>query len=576
MAREELEIVIDGDARGAVDASKKASKAMGGLGGTLKKMAIAGGAIFLATKAFQLMGQAMTKVNDFTKESITLAAKQQNAVKKLGTSLETAGIHTEGASERLQEYAASLQLVTTYGDETIIEVEAMLATFGASEDVIISATQATLDMASAMDMDLKAAAILMGKAIAGETGSLSRYGIIVDENELKTRGFAAVLDAVNEKFAGQAASAAETYAGRLEQMKNRFGDLKETIGFAFMPILTDLMGKITESGGLFENLEEWVGKTAKALEEWFSLNWGKIENFFKVIQETDYSAITGGVDDLTTAFGSLIGDDNKGIKGAEKKYQSFVDSLGEGLTNISKVVVTTNALWQTVNGLMVGIIATWDTIWQGVMALETFVDSGFKDTSGFETFHNSMQTLEQVSIMSYDNIAKAWEKQQKLLDDINTEKPQEEMDEMEISFGGNMDLMVLDTIEFQKAIDVLHGVNLHSTHTMTTIERRQIQDLSGYGVSLNKSEQSGGLINSSAFATDLGISLVKGEAVLPASIVRAIKENKTSFAGIDGSGGGGGITNTFNISELVVREYADVERIASELYEMQQTKSRLT
>ena len=170
MAKEELEIIIDGDASGAKDAAKQANKAMGGLGNTLKKMAIAGGALFLAKKAFDAIGESMRKVIDFTKESIKLAGIQEKAEKKLATSLETAGIHTEGASERLKEYAASLQLVTTFGDETIIEVEAMLATFGASEEVIMDATQATLDMASAMDMDLKAAAILMGKAIAGETG----------------------------------------------------------------------------------------------------------------------------------------------------------------------------------------------------------------------------------------------------------------------------------------------------------------------------------------------------------------------------------------------------------------------
>ena len=63
MAREELEIVIDGDAKGAIDASKKAKKAMGGLGDTLKKMALAGGALFLAKKAFDILGASMRKVH---------------------------------------------------------------------------------------------------------------------------------------------------------------------------------------------------------------------------------------------------------------------------------------------------------------------------------------------------------------------------------------------------------------------------------------------------------------------------------------------------------------------------------
>jgi len=36
---------------------------------------------------------------------------------------------------------------------------------------------------------------------------------------------------------------------------------------------------------------------------------------------------------------------------------------------------------------------------------------------------------------------------------------------------------------------------------------------------------------------------------------------------------GGSITNNFNIDELVVREEADVNKIAGQLYDMQQTKS---
>ena len=36
--------------------------------------------------------------------------------------------------------------------------------------------------------------------------------------------------------------------------------------------------------------------------------------------------------------------------------------------------------------------------------------------------------------------------------------------------------------------------------------------------------------------------------------------------------GGGGVTNTFNISQLTVREEADVERIARELLRLQQLR----
>ncbi|MGD9276363.1 MAG: hypothetical protein PVJ67_04270 [Candidatus Pacearchaeota archaeon] len=88
-------------------------------------------------------------------------------------------------------------------------------------------------------------------------------------------------------------------------------------------------------------------------------------------------------------------------------------------------------------------------------------------------------------------------------------------------------------------------------------------------------EQSGGLMKANTFSSDLNIPLYKGEAVLPAGLVRAIKEGRGSFAGVEGKGGTG-IINNFNISELIVREEADLKRIADQLYDMQQVRGRLT
>jgi hypothetical protein len=80
----------------------------------------------------------------------------------------------------------------------------------------------------------------------------------------------------------------------------------------------------------------------------------------------------------------------------------------------------------------------------------------------------------------------------------------------------------------------------------------------------------------SRWINDLDIPVVRGEAILPASLTRAIKENRGSFAGLNVGNDGGSISNYFNISELVVREEADIERIAQQLYSLQQSALRGT
>jgi len=46
-----------------------------------------------------------------------------------------------------------------------------------------------------------------------------------------------ILAELSKEFGGSAQAAAETYDGRMAQLHNSIGDLKETIGSAFIPVL---------------------------------------------------------------------------------------------------------------------------------------------------------------------------------------------------------------------------------------------------------------------------------------------------------------------------------------------------
>jgi len=118
----------------------------------------------------------------------------------------------------------------------------------------------------------------------------------------------------------------------------------------------------------------------------------------------------------------------------------------------------------------------------------------------------------------------------------------------------------------------LSGIPREVTTTIRTIHIDEYRNVHGGYTYQGGSKQSGGLVRNTGFVTDLNIPLVKGEAVLPAPIVKAIKQGQGSFAGLDMSGGS--VVNNFNISQLVVREESDVQEIARELYDMQQQNLR--
>ena len=130
-------------------------------------------------------------------------------------------------------------------------------------------------------------------------------------------------------------------------------------------------------------------------------------------------------------------------------------------------------------------------------------------------------------------------------------------------------------IRLKDAIAALESKTITIT-TMYLSREAYYNGTSNNGGHLSGSQQSGGMQLDSRWINDLDIPVVRGEAILPASLTRAIKENRGSFAGLNVGNDGGSISNYFNISELVVREEADIERIAQQLYSLQQSALRGT
>ena len=121
----------------------KAKQELGGLSGSISKM---GKAVGVASAAYFGAKGLISGLSSV----ITLAGEQEQAEKKLEVALGK-------TSQSLLKQASALQQMTTFGDEAIIGVQASIAAFIDSEEQIKKATEATLDIAVAMGMDLKSA-----------------------------------------------------------------------------------------------------------------------------------------------------------------------------------------------------------------------------------------------------------------------------------------------------------------------------------------------------------------------------------------------------------------------------------
>ena len=220
----------------------KAKGKVKGVSSSLKGMAKAAIAVAAAMQGARMVLSSM-------KTLIELAGKQELAERKLTAALGK-------RSFALQQQAKSLQQVSRFGDEAILEAQAMIASFIKEEDAVAAATKATLDLAAAKGMDLVAAADLVSKTLGSSTNALSRYGIAVEGAVGSTERLESMTSAIAGVFGGQAAAQADTYQGKMDALSNAAGDLGESIGTLLLPAVT----AVTEGLKIgVDTINNWLG-----------------------------------------------------------------------------------------------------------------------------------------------------------------------------------------------------------------------------------------------------------------------------------------------------------------------------
>jgi hypothetical protein len=197
--------------------------------------------------------------------------------------------------------------------------------------------QLALDIAAGTGKDLAAVTEALGKAYDGNLGALKRIGVPLDENIVKTKDFDAAVKALSETFAGQAAAAAETFAGRMSRVQIAVDEAKEQIGFALLPFMEKLAKFTTDN--LIPALEGLVNGLTRS---------GK-QGLTKAFYDAGTGAVTFGYDlDSTEGKAYLLGEQIRELGDAIGKLLVIDPNSGESLLiklidSLTKIIEKTEA-----------------------------------------------------------------------------------------------------------------------------------------------------------------------------------------------------------------------------------------
>jgi hypothetical protein len=315
------------------------NKNAGGLGRTLSGPLKAGG---IAAAG------ALAGLGAFLISSVKEAAEAEREMKQLETVLKStggaAGITKKGALD----LADALAKQSTFTDDAVLSAENLLLTFtNIKGPAFEGATQAVLDMSVALGQDLKTSSIQVGKALNDPiegVSALQRVGVSFTEQQKEqirtmvemgdTAGAQAlILKELNTEFGGQAQADAETFAGKMQRLKNSFDELKETLGAALLPELTKLSDwMIAHEDEIKQTLHDAIEAGKQALKDLKAAG-EELRPVLEGLLET-FRALPEPVQKFTLAVGALTAA-LIALNAAGIPVITMLKFLGEGLLAVA-------------------------------------------------------------------------------------------------------------------------------------------------------------------------------------------------------------------------------------------------
>ena len=262
------------------------------------------------------------------------AGEDQKAQLKLAQTLRNVTGATDEAIAATEQFITEQQFATGVSDSQLRPALENLTRATGDVTKAQELLKLGLDVSAGSGRDLESISLALARAQGGQFTGLQRLGIIIPENIKKSKDFGKVQEYLNGLFGGQAAVAANTYEGKLAILRERLGEVQESIGGALIPVLTGLADKVLKD--IMPSLEVFVNaltgnssiSSSLSESQQTALNWGNtIRAVFQTVinyrgEIMAFGAVIVGVFAVAkiAAAGSAI---VKIIGGIVKTYQTL-------------------------------------------------------------------------------------------------------------------------------------------------------------------------------------------------------------------------------------------------------------
>ena len=202
---------------------------------------------------------SVREIVKFSKECFEAYSNQLQQEQKLTEIMRSRIGATDAEIASVRALASEQQKLGVVGDEVALAGAQQLATFARNTDTINTLIPAMENLAvqqhgvNVSSGNMVSIANLMGKALQGQVGALSRVGISFTEAQEKVLKYgteqeraATLAQVITDNVGNMNEVLAQTPEGKIQQVKNTLGDLQETLGSALAPVITDIASAVSK------------------------------------------------------------------------------------------------------------------------------------------------------------------------------------------------------------------------------------------------------------------------------------------------------------------------------------------
>ena len=248
MATTDLVVGIAAEYKGR-PAFNKANKDVFGLQSGVKSLAKAYIGLAGAQKAFA-----------YGQQSLKAFVQDDKAARQLTQTVTNLGLSYEATN--VANFIAGLEKTYAVADDLLRPAFARLIqvtqSYTKSKEIMTTA----LNAAAGAGVDLSTTVQDLSQAYVGNLRGLRKYNLGLTQAELATMSFQQIQDKLNQTFTGQAALAAETYAGKMDALAIASNNAKEIIGKGLVDAISAAFG-----GGEISTATTNIEKMAKVIAD---------------------------------------------------------------------------------------------------------------------------------------------------------------------------------------------------------------------------------------------------------------------------------------------------------------------